>query len=616
MTKLLKQPQNAKIVHSSNAKLTVERLGRFALIGVVSLGIGTAAVYDRYKNYWEKTIYRVQTVDFNMLSHTLPTKLSYTIVKNQPQELQRTLNSNYGLFGLIVTDPTGQNIIASSQGSSSKTAPDAQQLQKHPYDLLLDPPPIYPQWTYSEPHAVERSATNLTNRGRVIGRIYYVRGENPSFGDDVVKWLSKPLSPSSRAETFTITITTLLLSGLSFWLLWEHLLYKKRVQEARMREKEEELINRNKYLLLQLKERINEIANLKNLLELENIKFEEQTEQFVNRNQNLKQEINNLQDTIEKLKLTNNSVVNQDELEQAQKEIERAYRNQQEQNEKIKQLGDQLQDYYVQLEIAKRKGESLKQIEIQIQHITEDKLSAEKELNHIRERENKLNQTIDKLKNQLTSQAIAQNELNKQLQLLQDSLDESKNQEEESRNKALESAQQIEKLNQEMELLIEETGNRPLNAFEEKILNQIQNNLNTQEIHTLFDAGTGGERSKFIDLLIITNNAIFVIEAKAYRGEIKPIGIPRNSNWICRRGNNSTLVKSSWGYNPYQQVNTYTNAILGLLSNNWHPRKSVYGIIVFPSEARIDSEITSNMGKYYRATTLNNLITTIKELNH
>jgi hypothetical protein len=143
MTKLVKQPQNATTVYSSKTRLIVGRLGRFALTGAVSLGIGTAAVYDRYKNYWEKTIYRVQTVDFNMLSHTLPTKLSYTIVKNQPQELQRTLNSNYGLFGLVVTDPTGQNIIASSQSSSSKIVPDDQKLQNHPYDLLLDPPPVY-----------------------------------------------------------------------------------------------------------------------------------------------------------------------------------------------------------------------------------------------------------------------------------------------------------------------------------------------------------------------------------------------------------------------------------------------------------------------------------------
>jgi Nuclease-related domain len=428
--------------------------------------------------------------------------------------------------------------------------------------------------------------------------------------------LSKPLSPSSRAETFTITITTLLLSGLSLWLFWEHLLYKKRVQEAIMREREEELINRNQAILLQLKERINQTAKLKQLLEIESIKLQEQAEHFGDRNQNLQQEISNLQDTIEKLTLTNNSVVKQDELKQAQQEIERAYCNQQKQNEKINQLTQQLQDYYVQLEIAKRKGESLRQIEIQIQHITEDKLSAENELNQIRERENKLNQTIDKLKNQLTSQEIAQNELNKQLQLLQYSLDESKNQEEESRNKALESAQQIERLNQEMELLIEETGNRPLNAFENEILHKIKNNLDTQEIHTLFDAGTGGEKSKFLDLLVITNNCIFVIEAKAYRGEIKPTSDSRNSTWISRRGNDSILIKSSWGYNPYQQLNTYTNAILARRSKNWHSRKPVYGIIVFPSEATIDSEIASNMGRYYRATTLNNLLAIISELNH
>lgn len=500
--------------------LILQRLGRFILIGVVSFGIGMAAVYERYNNYWGKTIYRVQTVDFNILSHTLPTKLSYTIIKNQPQELQRTLNSNYGLFGLVVTDPSGQNIVASSQSSRNKTVPEIQQLQKHPYDLLLDPPPVYPQWTYSNSYAVERSATNLTNQGRVIGRIYYVRGEKPSFSDDVVKWLSNPLSSSSRVETFTITMTVLLLSGLSLWLLLENLLDKKRVQEERMRETEENLIRRNRDLVLQLQQRINETNRLRRILESESIEFQEQAEQFRNINQSLQQEISNLQNTIEELEQTNNSAINQDV-----------------------------------------------------------------------------------------------NELNRQLEMLQNLLAESINQEEESRNRALESAQQIERLNQEIESLIEQTGNHPLNAFEESVLHQIKNNLDTQEIHTHFDAGTGGEQSRFIDLLVITNNCIFVIEAKAYRGEIIPTNDPRNSTWICRRGNDDILIQSSWGPNPYQQVNTYTDAILAKRSREGHPRKPVYGIIVFPSEANIRPEITLNMGRYYRATTQNNLLATIKRLN-
>jgi hypothetical protein len=55
-------------------------LGRFAVVMSTAMGLATVANYNHHKNYWEGTIYRIQTVDFNILAHTLPTKLSYALV--------------------------------------------------------------------------------------------------------------------------------------------------------------------------------------------------------------------------------------------------------------------------------------------------------------------------------------------------------------------------------------------------------------------------------------------------------------------------------------------------------------------------------------------------------
>ncbi|MHC5732736.1 MAG: hypothetical protein ACYTXY_53590, partial [Nostoc sp.] len=88
----------------------------------------------------------------------------------------------------------------SGKSSSWKAALNPQELIKHPYDVLLDPPPVFAQWTYSDSHATERSATSLTNQGRVIGRVYYVRGVRPTFQQDLMTLLSDPFSGSSRIQ--------------------------------------------------------------------------------------------------------------------------------------------------------------------------------------------------------------------------------------------------------------------------------------------------------------------------------------------------------------------------------------------------------------------------------
>ncbi|MBD2771392.1 nuclease-related domain-containing protein [Iningainema tapete] len=244
---------------------------------------------------------------------------------------------------------------------------------------------------------------------------------------------------------------------------------------------------------------------------------------------------------------------------------------------------------------------------------------AESELQSLRNSEHRFRETIASLENQLASQHQVQAQLKRQLEILQRTLVESQQREQESHGKTERANQQIAILNEEMDRLKEETGRHPLNNFEKAVLASLQNSIPQKEILTQFDAGTGGDNSKFIDFLIVMNNCIIALEAKSYKGRIEPVGDARNTNWICQTGSDRILINACWGRNPYQQVKTYTDAILARIRNRHQTQSKkipVYGVVVFPAEASITSNIDSNIGGFHRVTTLNNLLGTIRELDH
>ena len=76
---------------------------RFLVPAIVLSGIGVwlSICHVHYQSYWLGTIYRVQTADFNMLHHTMPAVLSDMILADRDDLVQRTLDSTYGLFGLM-----------------------------------------------------------------------------------------------------------------------------------------------------------------------------------------------------------------------------------------------------------------------------------------------------------------------------------------------------------------------------------------------------------------------------------------------------------------------------------------------------------------------------------
>jgi hypothetical protein len=189
--------------------------------------------HENYKSYWLGTIYRVQTADFNMLHATLPPTLSQLIVAGRDDVIQKVLDSNYGLFGLIVTDPTDQSIIYRTgkiyhrESWQGRIAPEnlAAMTKAEPYDVLSDPPPLGPAWEHPTPRsgqAEKVKSASASSSAKVLGHLYYVRPAPPPFLEDLFGFLSTGIFEMSGAKRgyLYITLITLAFSTVALLLVW------------------------------------------------------------------------------------------------------------------------------------------------------------------------------------------------------------------------------------------------------------------------------------------------------------------------------------------------------------------------------------------------------------
>ncbi len=212
------------------------------LVLVPALALWLFLCKAHYESYWDGTILRVQTVDFNILHHTLPTTLSTLIVAGRADLIQRVLDSSYGIFGLVVTDPEGRSVLYKTgkvyhrASWQQLVSPEFLARTTEPYDLLTDPPPLEPVFAHSSPRSAAASRLAELPAGRVLGRVYYVRQPPPSLARDLstffgTGWLE--LSGSKRGYLL-ITLATV---GFGLALVFL-ILFRQRSLEVRRRELE------------------------------------------------------------------------------------------------------------------------------------------------------------------------------------------------------------------------------------------------------------------------------------------------------------------------------------------------------------------------------------------
>ena len=87
----------------NNNWISLKVWSRFSLIIIVIFFIA----YYQHKIYWQSTITRVQTVDFNILHATLPYAIAFLEENHRSDLIEHVLNSNYGFFSMVYTDMEG-----------------------------------------------------------------------------------------------------------------------------------------------------------------------------------------------------------------------------------------------------------------------------------------------------------------------------------------------------------------------------------------------------------------------------------------------------------------------------------------------------------------------------
>lgn len=245
----------------------------FASRAVAAGVLPTIATYywtsSNHYNYWNRTIFAVQTIDFKILANTLPTKLSALIIQKNAEEIQKTLQSNTGRFGIVVTDCKNADKDCSSQTVLYKTQSNSswsrnfsiEVLKDAPFDILRDPPPLKTQIDFPELLSKGYQPTGQTNIGKIIGRVYYIRGIPPSYWVSWQTWFKDP--SIGVGSIYTPSITTFFASWFLLILLLEISINKieaKKQQNQQLKQQLDEAQEKNTVIL---KEKSKVLAKLR-----------------------------------------------------------------------------------------------------------------------------------------------------------------------------------------------------------------------------------------------------------------------------------------------------------------------------------------------------------------
>jgi len=491
-----------------NPTTLIKSLGRLTLIATFSFGLGTWKNWENYNSYWHGTIFRVQTVDFNMLSHTLPGKLSYTLLQGNIGELQRTLDSNYGFFGLIVTDckiaakdcPSEQILDQSKSSQKWTKEISLATLSNHPYDLLQSPPPLQVERQYAKPGDSKPIPTGRVNSGEIIGRVYYVRGVPPTFLEDYNDWIKEPFKVTGSRTLYTSTVALFFLGGLSAWIIIEVVLSAKRNEQHFAQQQREQLQREAEYeqrLARQQGEQLQrEIQQIKLQLEEKN----QQTIELIDQRERGLAELESYRQGQEQ---------NKRELENqiASYESELAFKEQQQQEtaqtlEDLQSLRQELQ------ETSQRESEAKQQIQLQLEEKNQqtieladqrDRVLAELESYRQGQEQNKreLENKIASYQSELALKEQQQQETAQtleELQLLRQKLQETSQRESEAKQRSKALNQKIADLKRDRDLIQQQS--RQLEQQLETIPN-INNELNAAlDINNELTAALEGARTE------------------------------------------------------------------------------------------------------------------------
>jgi Txe/YoeB family toxin of toxin-antitoxin system len=385
---------------------------------LLALGIN----YSNYRNYYD-SLYKVQTVDINILANLLPTKLSLALINKDKNEIQRTIDSNYGYFGIVVTscqkstkECSQEKIIARSQpqrvGWKEKVVTD--KLSNYPHDILRDPLPVTAEIKFQHSRSTELTSTGKINKGKPIGRVYYIRRDPINFWNSQWDWICQPFKAANTLLTtnkidlayqelqqfsdngannfYVLTNTGFIFLGLFIWQTWE------RNEEKRKR------IERN---IKQLKTENEKLVN-------QTKRLQSNIQEFKNEKISIEQKSNQIQSNLKSLLITTNNY--EKDAKEKENEIKRA-------NEQYLQVTNQLKNAIEQYELQdfEENSQILVELEKQKQILSDREIKLQQDLNLI-------NHNLNLSKAEVTSKEIEIKKVNLELEETKSRLNEAEEQ--------------------------------------------------------------------------------------------------------------------------------------------------------------------------------------------
>ncbi len=343
------------------------------LIGSTCLAVGLS-VFSHYR-YWQGTIKAVQTTELNILSHTLPTKLSLLIKNENQEEIKRVLDSAYGFIGLVITNCKHKNpeceeeiLYKTQKNQGWGKNLEAKNLKEFPYDPLFDPPPLKTEGNYDHSYDHKRNQTGQTNQGEIIGRVYYIRSSSPSYWEGLLSWLSDLVKLKSFGiiHPYTFYFTICLVGGFFSWRLTERELDKLDSLYTAQRQEAESKIRYLEQRNQSLKEEVEFLHNKTAELQQERENQEEQVKQQKNLIAKQEEEVKNSREqlrekekSLQSLKEANST--SQDEINQLEQEIESLSQNINEKENTLKEQKDKLLTTQRNLERAQFREKQLRE---------------------------------------------------------------------------------------------------------------------------------------------------------------------------------------------------------------------------------------------------------------
>jgi predicted RNA binding protein YcfA (HicA-like mRNA interferase family) len=348
-------------------------LGRLLLIEIAALAVALGLIQKAHHSHWYETRYGSQTLELNLLAHTLPPTLSLALLRQDSQALQEILDSNEGQFGLVLTDVQGKKILALSRPPRWGNQKWRQQIERqglaaYPYDFLFDPPSLSPQGLYPHAKSPQRIVQPAQNSGKILGRIYYVRNLAPGLLEDLGAWLRQPGAINGRFELYTLILLASLWGGAATWTSVEYLRAKRQLWRQEQ-EKLHQALGQSQKIHLHLQQEAEQLRqnlaerNTQNTLlihQLETTRSELQQSQHQQQSQitTLRQAIAAYEDQLSSLQ---QSADGDRHLAQLQNQLLEAQERQTRTEARVQTLSQQIQQLRQQRQQAEQKVQELSQ---------------------------------------------------------------------------------------------------------------------------------------------------------------------------------------------------------------------------------------------------------------